>query len=390
MSATAPGRPRSFAAAVVTATLAVAVAGAICFAETSRAESPSAPDDSGAFLTLTVQADFVAAEGKIKEATSVLALRRAVAFGLPGGDFLENLTITPDCPPLPNDRLIEGLVMELSLSSPHAKIFFHPERITVTGATDSRVSHAAVHARLYELAAGGLKFDNRLQVVPSAELPLPPPRPDFQPTITSATEALPPPEIAAAQALSPAPKTSDADPASTMPRPDASELAAELGLNVDTAGDPAEAESPEEDPKPKPPPPPKRDFPVYFGPDSFVVLGEQLNAAKRIAQRVQNHPSEDPVILRAYARNDDRAAYHAWVGTQRLDAVKTLLVTHGVSEDKLRQQTQEPPDGDQDRIDTRIDVILPKLPPPPLPQALPIAVPVEFETVELGEAEDGG
>lgn len=281
-------------------------------------------------LRVRLWADEIELTGALPDLRTAHAVRQAVARALPGKVVYDRLSVDAvdaplDLPPLED---LGSLLFELGLSTVDGNLTIGTSQISVSGLTDSQVTHAAFDARLGILSKRnpGRTVFNRICIVTPEDLALPQPirpRAALRPRPLGAE----PVQIA---------KTDESDYGPPLPP-----VVATPVVMAATPVPPADLNIPEQATVPAPPAIPMATAfevlePVKFEKNTYLVTFSQHDLIGNAAALAKQLPAAaGKVVLRGYPDHPGRYDYNDWLCRERANAVKRLFVEAGLKEDRL-------------------------------------------------------
>lgn len=316
----------------VALTLSLIAAGSVSGLETPDSEG----GDDWAF-SLRFWPDEVELSGAIRDQRTVDALVAEIRRARPRtGIWDVDLQVDAGAVPIPPVAELAGLLLELALSTKEGSLRITGDSITVSGITDSLVTHSAFETRLKGLIGNrAIDLRNEIRIVSSADFKLPSERRpnlvlDPQPLIVRPVDISdelygPPAESPDAIAIAieiveTADLASGLDDGSSARAAFDSDGAATSGRKV--PGDPDVAFGPL--------------APVRFRANSFLIGFEQHDDVGQIARTIKAlPPATGKVTLLGFPDGSGQSTYHQWLALARAKQVRRLLVDFGVPEDRL-------------------------------------------------------
>lgn len=285
----------------------------------------------------------------------LIALHRAQ----PGRRVMNRLVLNPGktVMPLPDTDEIEGLILELALSTRDGCLMITDREVVVSGLTDSLVTHAAFEARLRPMAARhpDRQWRNRICLVPEEDLApenFPPrPRPALNP-----------------QPLETAPVTLADSAYGPEPPPVRAIPLAITSVTTDPVETLLVAEATDEGPRTALEPVER----IRFAADSYLVAYSQAEFVSGVLARIRALPDvKSRVVLRAYPDTAGSHTYNDWLSLSRAKAVRRALVDAGIPEERIRLETPSQGHDRENLGSVRVFLPLPVAPVPEAPSAEP-------------------
>ncbi len=328
---------------------------------------PTAWAEPGGFLPLKIRfwADEVELTGAVPNQKTANLLLITLHRSHPDLRSRNRLVIDParTVINLPDSRELAGLLLELALSTKDGSLQVTNREVTVSGLTDSLVTHAAFEARLESLAEHHpeRRWSNRICLVHEDDLApglLPKrPRPALDPEPLENA-----PVVLAESAYGPLPPMR-ARPVQSIGLTENAVAIAPPGdaptVPASNSAEPVETSHPME--------PAEQ---IRFTANSFLVAFDQYRLVDAATERIRSLPPEaGPIILRAYPDTAGRHTYNEWLSNSRARAVRRAFVDAGFPEERFRIET---PDGRDDSKGLgTVRIFVPRMLPPaaePLPE----------------------
>lgn len=309
--------------------------------------------NEGHFLPLKIRfwADEIELTGAVPDQKTADHLLIAVRQSHPGMPTYGRLVIDPSRTVinLPDSKDLAGLLLELALSTKDGSLKVTNEAVTVSGLSDSLVTHAAFEARLNSLASRNQQRDwrNRICLVHEDDLvadSLPKrPRPALNPRPLDEI-----PVVLADNEYGPTLPKAEAEPKPLRAMP-LNGLVINARNREDSENALIEAPTPDvlgtETTKAAPVTPAIEYEPaetIRFASNSYLVGFDQYRLVDEITEKIQALPEDSArVVVEAYPDHVGQHDFNQWLSKSRAESVLRALAEAGISSEQLRVVTRD-------------------------------------------------
>ena len=307
--------------------------------------------NEGHFLPLKIRfwADEIELTGAVPDQKTADHLLIAVQQSHPGMPTYGRLVIDParTVINLPDRRDLAGLLLELALSTRDGSLKVTNEAVTVSGLSDSLVTHAAFEARLNSLASRNQQRDwrNRICLVHKDDLAadsLPKrPRPALNPRPLDEI-----PVVLAENEYGPTLPKAEPQPLRAMPL---NGLVINARNREEAGNSPMDASSPAipgtEPPEAVPAAPAIEYEPaetIRFASNSYLMGFDQYRLVDEITEKIQALPEDSArVVVEAYPDHVGQHDFNQWLSKSRAESVLRALAEAGITSEQLRVVTRD-------------------------------------------------